>query len=140
MKKKLLSLVYIFFILFTVSCEEELPVQANFTAYEFAGLDTDGGTWTPVLLAGANQIVIAAPDFTTSPAYQSELNEVKTATANLTGTQKNAIKYWTNNPVVRWNEIALELAAKYNLIPGPNPDGTYTLPNSATPDGPPPFP
>jgi len=34
----------------------------------------------------------------------------------------------------------LELAAKYNLIPGPNADGTYTLPNAQNPEGPPPFP
>lgn len=141
MKKKLLSLTYIaFFILCAVSCEEELPVQASFTAYEFTGVDADGGTWTPVLLAAPNQIVIAAPDLPNSAAYQAELNEVKTATANLTGAQKNAIRYWTNNPIVRWNEIALELSAKYNLIPGPNPDNTYTLPNAASPEGPPPFP
>lgn len=59
---------------------------------------------------------------------------------SITGKQKKDITYWTNNPLIRWNEIALELIAKYNLIPGPNPDGTYTLPDPTNPDGPPPFP
>ncbi len=51
-----------------------------------------------------------------------------------------AVTYWTQNPIIRWNEIGLELIAKYNLIPGPNSDGTYTLPNPSSPEGPPAFP
>jgi hypothetical protein len=141
MKKILFSILSIgLCVLLVASCEDELPVEANYTAYDFSGLDTDGGTWRPVLLASPYQITIAAPEDETSASYQTELAAVKSATTNLTGEQREAVKYWTNNPVIRWNEIALELAAKYNLIPGPNPDGTYTLPNSASPEGPPPFP
>jgi hypothetical protein len=128
------------FVTLAVSCEEDLPTMANYVAYEFSGMDENGGGWTPVLLSGADQIVIDVPDDVTSDKYQAELSLVKTATANLTGSQKKAVNYWTNNPTVRWNEIALELIAKYNLIPGPNDDGTYTLPNPASPDGPPAFP
>lgn len=127
-------------ILFAVSCEDELPVHANYSAYEFTGLDEDGGTWKPLLLSGPGQIVVAAPEDVNSAAYQAELDAVKSATGSLSNDQKGAVEYWTNNPIVRWNEIARELAAKYNLIPGPNPDGTYTLPNPATPEGPPAFP
>jgi hypothetical protein len=127
-------------LVFAISCDEELPRHTNYSAYEFSSIDATGGTWTPVMLAGAGQITVTAPEDVNSAAYQNELAAVKAATANLTGSQKEAIAYWTNNPIVRWNEIALELAAKYNLIPGPNPDGTYTLPNAATPEGPPPFP
>jgi hypothetical protein len=140
MKAKFTSLItFGFCILIGTSCEEDLPTQASYTAYEFSGLDENGGTWTHIL-SGSAQIVIDAPDDVSSPEYQAELSAVKTSTANLTGSQRSAIDYWTNNPIIRWNEIALELAAKYNLIPGPNSDGTYTLPNSATPEGPPPFP
>lgn len=127
-------------MLWLFSCDEELPMQANYNAYEFSDVDENGGTWTTTLVTSPDQIVVGVPETTTSAAYQSELAALKNATANLTGAQRDAINYWTNNPIIRWNEIALEMAAKYNLIPGPNPDGTYTLPNPASPEGPPPFP
>ena len=126
--------------MFMTSCEDELPTRAGYSDYAYAGLDENGGTWNPVLLSGPDQIVIAAPEDITSDAYQEELSSLKSATASLSGAQREAVEYWTNNPVIRWNEIALELVAKYNLIPGPNEDGTYTLPNPANPEGPPPFP
>jgi hypothetical protein len=127
-------------LLIVASCDSDLPRFANYSAYDFNKLDETGGTWTPVLLTSPNQITITAPEDVNSQAYQTELATLKTTLANLTESQKGAVNYWTNNPIVRWNEIALELAAKYNLIPGPNPDGTYTLPNPATPEGPSPFP
>src|SRR5690606_31071879 len=80
------------------------------------------------------------PQPTEPQAYQEELQAVRTAVENSTAEQKRAVKYWTNNPAIRWNELAMELIAKYNLISGPNADGSYTLPNPANPQGPPPFP
>ncbi len=127
-------------VLVVISCEEELPMQANYADYEFSGLDQNGGTWNTLLLTDPDQIVITAPEAITSASYQSELSDAKSIASNLTNDQKKAVEYWTNNSILRWNEITLELSAKYNLIPGPNPDGTYTLPNPASPDGPPPFP
>jgi hypothetical protein len=103
-------------------------------------LDEDGGTWTPVLLTAGSDIAIAAPEPITSPAYQAELALIKSEMQDISNDEQEAIQYWSNNSAVRWNEIALELIAKYNLIPGPNEDDTYTLPNPANPDGPPPFP
>lgn len=137
---KPISLLFVCVCLFVFSCENELPTRANYTAYTFSGLDEDGGAWTPVLLNSPDQIVINTPNEVSSPEYQAELASLKSETANLNGTQRKAVDYWTNNPILRWNEIALELIAKYNLIPGPNDDGTYTLPNPANPAGPPPFP
>ncbi len=122
------------------SCEEDLPTSLEYPSYAFNGLDENGGTWTAVLLGAADQIVIDAPEDVTSAGYQSELAAMKSAMSSLNSSQKESVKYWTNNPVVRWNEIALELAAKYNLIPGPNPDGSYTLPVATNPAGPPLFP
>jgi hypothetical protein len=114
--------------------------MANYSAYDFSGLDENGGNWQPILLSAPDQIAIDAPEDITSASYQNELSAMKSGMANVSGDQRAAIQYWTNNPVVRWKEIAMELVAKYNLIPGPNDDGTYTLPNPASPDGPPPFP
>ncbi len=127
-------------MLFVTSCEDELPTMANYSAYAFSGLDANGGSWTPILLSSSDQITIATPADVTSSEYLAELASLKSDMASLNGDQRRAIEYWTNNPILRWNEIALELIAKYNLIPGPNDDGTYTLPNPAAPDGPPPFP
>lgn len=140
MKKYILAALSTIAMLSLASCDDELPTMANFTDYVYSGLDEEGGSWTPVLLTGGDQIVVDAPADESSNEYAAELAGVKSAMANLSSDQKEAVAYWTNNPVIRWNEIALELVAKYNLIPGPNDDGSYTLPNPANPAGPPPFP
>ncbi len=141
MKKYIIASLIIFCAsMMILSCENDLPTLANFSAYEFSDLDENGGTWKPVLLSTPDQIVIADPLDVSSNEYKAELAALKTAASNLNGSQIDAVEFWTNNPIIRWNEIALELAAKYNLIPGPNADGTYTLPNAANPAGPPPFP
>jgi hypothetical protein len=141
--KRYSIVLYIFSLVACVifySCDSELPIRANYAAYAFSGIDENGGNWKPILLTSSNQIAIDEPADVTSASYQDELAALKSITANVSSAQRDAINYWTNNPILRWNEIALELAAKYNLIPGPNPDGTYTLPNAANPAGPPPFP
>jgi hypothetical protein len=127
-------------VLAITACDDELPTMANFTDYAYSSLDEDGGSWTPILLTSADQVVIDAPSDVTSTEYMAELTDLKSASANLTADQREKVEYWTNNSLIRWNEIALELVAKYNLIPGPNEDDTYTLPNPASPDGPPAFP
>lgn len=130
------------FILFltTSACLEETPRYMNFDEYEFGDLDENGGTWKTILVSTPDQISIAQPEPTSSSAYQAELTDLKLQMKGLTPTQNQAVQYWTSNPILRWNEIALELAAKYNLIPGPNADGTYTLPSPSNPTGPPAFP
>lgn len=142
MKNKIFKIFLIAFfgVIIVTSCENDLPTRADFTSIAFSGLDENAGTWKPILLSSSSQIAVSVPAAVNSSEYQAELAALKTATQNLSGSQVEAIQYWTNNPIIRWNEIALELAAKYNLIPGPNPDGSYTLPNSANPAGPPPFP
>lgn len=142
MKNKIFKIFFGLFFCVSIffSCENDLPTRAEFTSIEFSGLDENGGTWAPVLLSSSSQIVVDVPSAVNSTEYQAELSALKSTIKNLSGSQVEAVQYWTNNPILRWNEIALELAAKYNLIPGPNPDGTYTLPNAANPAGPPPFP
>ncbi|MCH7410624.1 phosphatase PAP2 family protein [Belliella sp. DSM 111904] len=122
------------------SCIEETPRYYEFESYQFERMDEDGGTWKTFLVTDPSQISITTPSDVNSSEYQAELTQVKNQMSGLNTGQRAVIRYWTNNPVLRWNEIALELAAKYNLIPGPNPDDTYTLPNPANPEGPPAFP
>ena len=140
MKNYKIFLISLGVIFIGSSCKKELPRNLKFDHYQYASLDEDGGTWTPVLLTAGSDIAIAAPEPITSPAYQAELALIKSEMQDISNDEQEAIQYWSNNSAVRWNEIALELIAKYNLIPGPNEDDTYTLPNAANPDGPPPFP
>lgn len=140
MKNKYIFIVLALGLLFGLSCEKELLTQADYTDYSFAGIDEKGGSWKPILLSGASQIVIPAPKDVTSDEYKTELNNVKLAMSTLNTAQRETIAYWTNNPILRWNEIALELATKYNLIPEPNADGSYPVPDAANPGKYPLFP
>lgn len=140
MHTKITTLLFIVALGLVTSCEKDTPRYLEFENYAFTEADADGGSWTPVLLSQGSEIAVDAPDPVDSQAYQAELMATKTAVEQATGAQKAAVRYWTANPVIRWNEVALELIAKYNLIPGPNGDDSYTLPSPANPDGPPAFP
>ena len=122
------------------ACRKDLPAYLAVENYTFTGYDEDGGAWKTVLTGSGAAIEVSIPEAANTPGYQAELSELKTAMSQVTSQQRERIAYWTHNPVIRWNEIALELIAKYNLVPGPNDDGSYTLPNPASPEGPPSFP
>ena len=122
------------------ACKKDLSTHLNYESYNYSGIDENGGDWQPILIAESGDISIAEPSDVASDVYQAELSEIKRKMSDLTEDEQEQIEYWTNNSVNRWNEIALELIAKYNLIPGPNADGTYTLPNPNNPNGPPGFP
>lgn len=140
MKKYLYISIMVISAVVLHSCEKDVPQFFDYQSYDYSELDENGGTWTPILLNSVNEIVIDAPKALNSNEYQKELADYKTRILQINAEQKKHIWYWTNNPIIRWNEIALELIAKYNLIPGPNDDGSYTLPNPANPSGPSPFP
>jgi hypothetical protein len=140
MKNILLLLLAVLLIGVISSCEMDLITEADYTDYAFSGLDENGGSWTTTLVATPGTIVVGTPADVTSAGYLAELAALKTAASRLNSQQIEAIEYWTNNPILRWNEIALELAAKYNIIPAPNPDGTYTLPSATDPGRYPNFP
>lgn len=140
MKNKYIFIVLTLGLLFGLSCEKELLTRADYTDYAFAGIDEKGGNWKPILLLGASQIVIPAPKEVTSDEYKAELNNLKLSMSTLSSAQREEIAYWTNNPILRWNEIALDLASKYNLIPEPNADGSYPVPDAANPGKYPLFP
>ena len=139
------SKIIIFFsvlagVLMLISCEKDLPTLLEFPSYAFTSNDAGGGKWKPILIGSGTAIALDTPQPVSSMAYRAELTEVKAAMRQMTSEQKKAVAYWTSNPVVRWNEVALELIARYNLIPGYNEDGTYSQPDPANPAGPPAFP
>lgn len=138
-KNKPLAILVITLALLTTACEKDIPYYMNFDSYAYKSTDENGGNWTHILPT-ASEITIDVPSAPNSSEYLAEIANMKSAMQQMNPDQRKAIEYWTNNPIVRWNEIAVELVSKYNLIPGPNADGSYTLPNSQNPNGPPPFP
>lgn len=126
--------------LFIISCQEDLPSFNEFESYTYGKEDKNGGEWKTTLISSPNEIAIPVPGDVNSSTYKAELDAAIKSNAEATASQKEAIKYWTNNPGIRWNEIALEMIAKYNLIPGPTSEDVYILPDPANPDGPSKFP
>jgi membrane-associated phospholipid phosphatase len=133
-------LLFVIFAFLGSSCVEDLPTKYEFTGYQFSNLDANAGQWKLVLHTSNEQIPLSTPAATGSPELLKELADAKEKQKNATSAQREAVAYWTNNPLVRWNEIALELATKYNLIPAPNPDGSYPVPDPANPSNYPKFP
>ena len=109
-------------------------------AFEPATVDNNGGNWKTVLLSSGAEVVIPAPDAVNSAAYQAELNSVIQSQSNVSGIDKALINTWRSSGIIKWNEKARELVAKYNLPPEANPDGTYPAPNANNPGAYPKFP
>jgi hypothetical protein len=122
------------------SCEKDIPTGMSIEAYSFKTLDEDGGTWKPILISSGSDFTVGVPSDVASDAYKQELSDLKSKTGQLTEEQKEAVEYWGVNSLIRWNEIASEMAAKYNLPPTPNPDGTYPAPDPNNPSAYPNFP
>ena len=102
---------------FLISCEEK---EFSVPAYEALipqNADVNGGSWKPILLKSSTEIPVAAPEAVSSSGYQQELSEVKSLQSNLTAKQRAEINYWASGGTLRWNEIARELVAKYNIAP-----------------------
>lgn len=127
-------------MLLITSCESDLPGFYEYEPYSYSSLDLTASDWKPVLIADASAFSLPAPAATGSDAYKSELAELKSLSANPDGKQIEAVKYWNNDGLNRWNEIICRYISKYNLPPAPNPDGTYGVPDASTPDKYPYFP
>ncbi len=141
MKKYYYSvLLLLIFAFLGSSCVEDLPTNYEFTGYQYSNLDANAGQWKLVLHTSNEQIPLPTPAASGSPELLKELADAKEMQRKATSAQREAVAYWTNNPLVRWNEIALELATKYNLIPAPNADGSYPVPDPANPSNYPKFP
>jgi hypothetical protein len=127
-------------VLLLQGCMEEVPRRYEFSGYSFSGLDATAGQWQLLLHSSPEQVLLPAPAVAGSDSLSRELAAAKEKQSKATSAQREAVAYWTNNPLLRWNEIALELATKYNLIPAPNADGSYPSPDPANPGKYPQFP
>ena len=139
--KKIYTYLFILLVLNLFSCKKDIVEDnQNYRALEPLNLDLKAGDWKPFLAGTFADFHLPTPDAVNSIAYQNELKELKTITANLTNEQKEVINYWKAGSVLRWNEIMRELVAKRNLPPYQNDGGTYPSPSAANPFSYPQFP
>ena len=99
------------------SCGEKEFSAPMYEALQPSNQDVNGGDWKPILLTSSTEIPVAAPETTNSATYQQELNEIKSLQSKLSQTQRENIRYWASGGTLRWNEIARQLVAKYNVAP-----------------------
>jgi hypothetical protein len=126
-----------------VACrEDELIGTPPFEHYKYTQLDAEAGQWVPILIDStqAQAFISPAPDEANSPTAIIEREAIKSLQNNKTATQQRAIDYWGTSSVARWNEIARDLAAKYNRLPSPDDNGVYPAPSGANPGNYPNFP
>lgn len=105
-----------------------------------SSLDANAGTWKPYVLTSSSEIAVAEPKDIASDYYKAELKKLREVVDAITPQQRERVNYWGAGAVYRWNEIARELAARYNAPPASTPDGKYPLPDAANPLKDPKFP
>lgn len=123
-----------------LSCDKTItePVKE---AYVPVSLDEKAGSWKTYVLGSANEVPVAAPKASNDAAYLKEIDSLKNKILPaVTAENKKAVVYWGAGAVYRWNEIARELAARYNLAPAANAEGKYPVPDAANPLADPKFP
>ena len=122
-----------------ISCDKNIS-EPQVAGYTPASVDEKAGTWKTYVLTAPTDVTLATPTSTTSAAYVAELTDLKAKSSSLTQDQQTAVVYWGAGAVYRWNEIARELAARYNIPPASTPDGKYPVPDATNPLADPKFP
>jgi hypothetical protein len=126
-------------VLGITACDKTIE-EPQRVGYSPASVDDKAGAWKPYILTSSSEINVPTPTAVTSTEYVAELASLKGLTTNLSQEQKEAVVYWGAGAVYRWNEIARELSARYNIPPASNADGKYPLPDAANPLADPKFP
>ncbi|MBC8111845.1 MAG: phosphatase PAP2 family protein [Verrucomicrobia bacterium] len=143
MKKSYSSFIKIFsclaLLLVGNACDKSIESSQS-EPFLVTTLDATGGNWKTILLANSNELTVATPKSTNSIEYQAEISDLKQIQSQATEEQKNTARYWGAGAVLRWNEVAREMAAQYNIPPKYNADGTYPAPDANNPTAFPRFP
>lgn len=141
MKNSLLRLSAGLLLVFLFAyCDKSVERLPGLEPYAETNVDPTGGSWKTYILANGQEIPVAAPTATASAEYQAELQEVKNLCNQANGEQQEAARFWGAGAVLRWQELARDLAAQYNVPPNNNPDGTYPAPDPNNPGQYPRFP
>lgn len=121
-------------LLFTLSQCDKTPTESlPFEPYPETNLESNAGNWKPYLPIDSNKTAVPTPDAAGSAAYLTELDNLRSDMAAATAEEKELARWWGSNGVLRWHEIARELAANYNVPPNYNADGTYPAPDPSNP-------
>lgn len=99
------------------ACKEPTIDEGILPFTQITETDPTGGSWRTVVLKSASEIVVPQPADVNSAAYQAELSAVKNGLLSATPEQNEAVNRWTAGSVLRWNQIARQLVAKYNVAP-----------------------
>ncbi len=122
-----------------ISCDKSIT-EPQRVGYIPASVDDKAGAWKTYIVTAPTDVTVATPTAVTSADYLAEIADLKSKSVSLTQEQQDAVVYWGTGAVYRWNEIARELAARYNTPPASNADGKYPVPDAANPLADPKFP
>ena len=127
-----------FFLLHTLllssSCRETSPIsKPEFSALTFENPDANGGAWKTIIINSPQDYLVEIPLNIDSEEYKQELAQSKSAISQLIYGQQVAINYWASGGVLRWNQIARELVAKYNHPPKADEEQDPTKPMASPP-------
>lgn len=139
--KRIFTTLVAMVVLFA-GCDKDVPLNQELQTLTVANIDESAKTWNLLLVTNlATQAPCPAPaNAAGSAGFQTEIDAVKTAQANLTDEQRKAVEYWSAGGILRWNEILRGMVARYNLPPAPNNLGAYPAPDAENPFGDPNFP
>lgn len=139
---KYITLTTVALLLAVVSCNKEITYTEGLFPLQPANVDANAGTWKPVAVTSYTKYSasVPTPADTSTAAYKTELATIKNLQSAITKDQQNAIAYWSDGGVLRWNQIFRELVARYNLPPAPLSNGSYIFPDVNNPFADPQFP
>ncbi len=145
MNKKIYTLLFLMLLVFPFSCNKDVDSKENLYALTPSKTDDNAASWTPVYIATSSYSTYlsgmgGAPADVTTSAYQTDLAKIKQLQGELNDDRRNAINYWSDGGVLRWNQIFRELVARFNLPPAPLPDNSYPAPDADNPFADPQFP
>jgi PAP2 superfamily len=121
------------------SCDKTI-LEPTFTAYTPQSLDEKAGNWTQYILKKPEDPGLNLPTLITSKEYKEESQALLKTMDTVSQADKDNIAYWSAGSMVRWNEIARELIAKYNVDTKANEEGKYPIANPLLPNEYPQFP
>ena len=107
-------------------CDKNPPENLIYQPYAETSLDVNAGNWKTYLVIDSNKTVVPPPTAPGSAAYLAELDDLRSKMAGATNEEKELATWWGGNGVLRWHEIARELAANYNIPPNYIYDTTGT--------------
>lgn len=98
-------------------CDKTPPENFEYAPYPETSLDVNGGNWKTYLSIDSNKTAVPAPNAVGTVEYSAELDDLRAKMSAATAEERELANWWGGNGVIRWHEIARELAANYNVPP-----------------------